>query len=107
MLSSSRSLAYHWLIHIYISLVNKSEKLGDLNAGFLDQIQALKWVQEHIGAFGGDKDRVTINGESAGGASIELHLIANESEKPLYQAAIAQSVYRTPVPLPEQQIVSV
>ncbi|KAH9481822.1 Acetylcholinesterase [Psilocybe cubensis] len=76
--------------------------VGDLNAGFLDQIQALKWVKENIASFGGNPDMVTINGESAGGSSTELHLVANEGEK-LFNAAIAQSVYRTPLPTPEQQ----
>lgn len=78
--------------------------LGDLNAGFLDQVQALKWVNEHIASFGGDPKKVTINGESAGGASVELHLVANAgAEKRLFRGAIAQSVYRIPLPLPEQQ----
>ena len=75
---------------------------GDLNAGFLDQVQALKWVQAHIGSFGGDPKRVTINGQSAGGSSVELHLVAHESAG-LFSQAIAQSVYRTPLPTPEQQ----
>ncbi|KAI9056446.1 alpha/beta-hydrolase [Trametes sanguinea] len=76
--------------------------VGDLNAGFQDQIQALKWVQQHIRAFGGDPSKVTINGESAGGSSVELHLVAHEGQK-LFSQAIAQSVYRTPLPTPEQQ----
>ncbi|EIW53482.1 alpha/beta-hydrolase [Trametes versicolor FP-101664 SS1] len=75
--------------------------LGDLNAGFQDQIQALKWVQQHISAFGGDPSKVTINGESAGGSSIELHLVAHEGQK-LFSQAIAQSVYRAPLFEPEQ-----
>lgn len=79
--------------------------LGDLNAGFQDQIQALKWVQQHINAFGGDPSKVTINGESAGGSSIELHLVAHEGQK-LFSQAIAQSVYRAPLFEPEQLRVS-
>lgn len=80
----------------------KSAVNGDLNAGFLDQVQALKWVKENIASFGGNPSQVTINGESAGGSSIELHLVANEGEK-LFSGAIAQSVYRTPLPTVEQQ----
>ena len=64
---------------------------------------ALRWVRSHIASFGGDPSKVTINGESAGGSSIELHLVAREEQ--LFSQAIAQSVYRAPVPLPEQQTV--
>ncbi|KAJ3520368.1 hypothetical protein NMY22_g12789 [Coprinellus aureogranulatus] len=78
-------------------------KNGDLNAGFLDQIEALRWVKRNIGSFGGDPTKVTINGESAGGASVELHLVAEEGQR-LFRGAIAQSVYRTPLPSPEQQV---
>ncbi|KAI0664141.1 alpha/beta-hydrolase [Cubamyces menziesii] len=76
--------------------------LGDLNVGFQDQVLALKWVQNHIHSFGGDPTKVTINGQSAGAASVQLHLVAHEGEK-LYSQAIVQSVYRTPLPMPEQQ----
>lgn len=44
------------------------------NMGMLDMVQALKWVQTHIHKFGGDPNRVTIFGESAGSASIG-HLV--------------------------------
>ncbi|KAI0646569.1 alpha/beta-hydrolase [Trametes meyenii] len=77
--------------------------LGDLNAGFQDQVLALKWVQKYIHAFGGDPGRVTINGESAGGMSVELHLVAHEGE-PLFSQAIGQSVGRIPLPNPEQNV---
>ncbi|KAK0493415.1 alpha/beta-hydrolase [Armillaria luteobubalina] len=75
---------------------------GDFNVGFLDQRQALKWVKRHIRAFGGDASRVTINGQSSGGASVELHLVVHEDES-LFSGAIIQSAYRTPLPSPEQQ----
>ena len=81
-------------------------ELGDFNVGFLDQTEALRWIQTHIDAFGGDPSRVTINGESAGGSSVELHLVAPQSSG-LFAGAIAQSVYRTPLPTPEQQQVRV
>lgn len=80
-------------------------KNGDFNVGFMDQIQALRWIQENIKSFGGDPLKVTISGNSAGGASTQLHLVSTKSRS-LFSQAIAQSVYRTPLPTPEQQIVS-
>lgn len=60
------------------------------NYGLMDQQFALKWVQENIEKFGGDADNVTIFGESAGGASVFLHL-ASPASKGLFHKAIAQS----------------
>ncbi|XP_037539324.1 cocaine esterase [Nematolebias whitei] len=60
------------------------------NFGFLDQIQALKWIQEHIHNFGGDPDSVTIFGESAGGVSVSLLLLSPLSDG-LFHRAIAES----------------
>ncbi|KIO33812.1 hypothetical protein M407DRAFT_178023 [Tulasnella calospora MUT 4182] len=76
----------------------KDGQLADLNVGLYDQIEALKWVKQHISKFGGDPEKVTICGQSAGASSVELQLTAfGGKNKDLFRGAIAQSVYRTPV----------
>jgi para-nitrobenzyl esterase len=60
------------------------------NYAYMDQIAALKWVQQNIAAFGGDPTNVTIFGESAGGVSVHTHLTSPLS-RGLFQKAIIQS----------------
>jgi len=61
------------------------------NYGFLDQQLALKWVQNNIQKFGGDPDKVTIFGQSAGAMSVGLHLASAPSSQNLFRAGIVQS----------------
>jgi para-nitrobenzyl esterase len=60
------------------------------NYAVMDMIAALHWVRANIAAFGGDPDRVTIFGESAGGSAVNLLLTSPES-RGLFQRAIIQS----------------
>nr|WRX06028.1 CCE016g [Helicoverpa armigera] len=68
--------------------------LGDANvpgnAALKDQVMALKWVQKNIRQFGGDPNSVTIYGDTAGGASVTLHMLSPMS-KGLFHKAIAMS----------------
>lgn len=60
------------------------------NHGVMDQIAALEWVRDNIAAFGGDRERVTIFGESAGGAAVTQLMVA-PSARGLFHRVVAQS----------------
>jgi para-nitrobenzyl esterase len=62
----------------------------DTNLGLRDVVFALQWVRDNIAAFGGDPDRVTLFGESAGGGIVTT-LLSSPAAHGLFGAAIAQS----------------
>jgi para-nitrobenzyl esterase len=70
---------------------------GSGNFGTMDQVAALRWVQENAEAFGGDPDRVTIVGESAGGASVLNLLTSSETEGLFHQAMVMSGGGRQPL----------
>ncbi|MEM8734961.1 MAG: carboxylesterase/lipase family protein [Planctomycetota bacterium] len=86
--------AFGFMAHPDLSA--ESEHSASGNYAILDQIKALEWVQKNIAKFGGDPNRVTIFGESAGGTSVYL-LTATPLSKGLFHGAILQSPWLDPV----------
>ena len=72
------------------ALRSRSPTRSTGNYGVLDQRLAMTWVRDNIAAFGGDPGRVTIMGESSGGTSVALHMVAPASWG-LFQRAILES----------------
>jgi para-nitrobenzyl esterase len=71
-------------------LTKESPNQASGNYGLLDQIAAVKWVKDNIGAFGGDPDRITVAGQSAGASAVH-NITASPLAKGLFHRAIAQS----------------
>ncbi|XP_046753939.1 juvenile hormone esterase-like [Diprion similis] len=91
-----------FLLDSDVLLVSVSYRLGALgflstgddvapgNWGLKDQVLALKWVQNNIAYFGGDPDQITLFGQSAGGASVQLHALSDLTTG-LFHKYISQS----------------
>jgi len=71
-------------------LTAESDHHSSGNYALMDMIAAISWVRKNIGAFGGDPDRITIAGQSAGSASVNC-LLASPPASGLFQGAIGES----------------
>jgi len=60
----------------FIGFLNTGDGVVRGNMALKDQVFAFKWIQNNIENFGGDKDSVTIFGESAGGISSHFHMLS-------------------------------
>jgi len=80
--------AFGWLA--LPALDGETNNSSSGNYGFLDMVAALRWIQENIAAFGGDKDNVTIAGTSAGGIAVCTLMTARMHER-LFHKAIIES----------------
>lgn len=69
-----------------------SKELGiDGNFGYKDQVVAFQWIKKHIAGFGGDPNRITASGESAGGISLSTLLCVNTGGEALFEKVVIMS----------------
>jgi para-nitrobenzyl esterase len=81
---------FGWFSHPALRASADDPEDASGNYGTLDMVRSLEWVRDNISAFGGDPDRVTIFGESAGGINV-YSLLLSPRARGLFHAAIAQS----------------
>ncbi|XP_063953286.1 acetylcholinesterase-like isoform X3 [Lytechinus pictus] len=77
-------------LDVFVPLPQVGDNIIPPNLGVMDQITALNWIRKYISAFGGDPNRVSLFGDSAGSASIHIHIMSPLSSG-LFHRAIMQS----------------
>lgn len=80
MLNEISNMNINILFFIVSGFLSTGDQAAKGNYGLLDQIQALRWIEENIGAFGGDPKRVTIFGSGAGASCVSLLTLSHYSE---------------------------
>lgn len=84
-------VTFNYRVGVYGFLnLHSFDESCDLNNGLMDQLMALKFTKENVEYFNGDKNNITIFGQSAGGASV-MSLMSMEETKGLYNKAISES----------------
>lgn len=86
---------FGWLSHPALRGPGESPADASGNYGTLDLIRALAWVRDNAAAFGGDPDRVTVFGESAGGRNVASLLIAPPARGLFHRAVVQSGATRT------------
>jgi para-nitrobenzyl esterase len=76
--------------HCHLAAIAGADFAGSANAGFLDIVAALNWVQTNIARFGGDPGNVTIYGQSGGGRKVSIAM-ASPAASGLFRRGIVQS----------------
>ncbi|XP_072946635.1 bile salt-activated lipase-like [Epargyreus clarus] len=81
-------VSFHYRLSVYgFMCLHTADVPG--NQGLKDQLAALRWIKNNIKEFGGDVDNITLFGDSAGGVSVDLHLLF--AEEGLFHKVILQS----------------
>jgi para-nitrobenzyl esterase len=93
---------FGWLAHEALRASAATPEDASGNFGTLDMVRGLEWVRDNIAAFGGDPDRVTIFGESAGGINV-FSLLLSPAARGLFHGAIAQSGVATTLTLAQAE----
>lgn len=91
-----RTEVFGWLFlgDVYDPASGKTESIA--NHGLRDQKMAFKWTKDNIALFGGDPNKITISGQSAGAQSVGVHLVSEESRDLFDQALMFSNPYSLP-----------